>query len=249
MTSLLRHTGAASGAQNRRSIRLKGYDYTHTGAYFITICACQREWLFGEIVNGEMQLNTMGQIVENEWAKTQQLRPDVELGPFVIMPNHFHGIIWIVDGRGTARRAPTADGNTHHNDQLHTVPTVDGNIPGGDQMYYAQTDGTARLAPTAGGNTYHNDQLHHTPAIDGNPTHEQFGKPVVGSIPTIVRAFKSAATRQINLYRNTPGALVWQRNYYEHVIRDEKSYNQIAEYILNNPLRWELDTLYSGGIS
>ena len=73
------------------------------------------------------------------------------------------------------------------------------------------------------------------------PTVEQFGKPVAGSIPTIVRAFKSAVTRQINLVRQTPGAAVWQRNYYEHIIRDEPSYENIAAYILNNPWQWEAD--------
>jgi hypothetical protein len=75
-------------------------------------------------------------------------------------------------------------------------------------------------------------------------TIEQFGKPVAGSIPTIVRAFKSAATLRINQVRQTPGAPVWQRNYWEHVIRDEASYQNIAAYILNNPAQWEADQLF-----
>jgi len=105
------------------------------------------------------------------------------------MPNHLHGIIWIIDDprSGTARRATNA---------------------------------------------------HRAPAV------EQFGKPVAGSIPTIVRAFKSAVTRQINLVRQTPGATVWQRNYYEHIIRDEQSCEKIAAYILNNPRQWEADQLF-----
>ncbi|MHB8194115.1 MAG: transposase [Bellilinea sp.] len=74
------------------------------------------------------------------------------------------------------------------------------------------------------------------------PTHEQFGKPVAGSIPTIVRGFKSAATKRINIFRNTPGVPVWQRNYYEHIIRDEKSYLEIAQYIFDNPAHWETDS-------
>jgi len=73
------------------------------------------------------------------------------------------------------------------------------------------------------------------------PEPEQFGKPVPGSIPTIVRSFKSAATKCINEYRSTPGAPVWQCNYYEHIIRTEESLNCIREYILTNPLRWHLD--------
>jgi len=125
-----------------------------------------------------------GKIVRDEWNQTSVLRPNIELGEFAVMPNHFHGIIIIVDGRGTARRAPTGD-----------ISTV-----------------------------------------------EQFGKPVAGSIPTIVRSFKSAVTRQINLFRSTPGVPVWQRNYYEHIIRDEKSYLEIAQYIFDNPAHWETDS-------
>lgn len=165
---------------HRRSIRLKGYDYSQTGAYFITICTQNRKCLFGDIFNGEMILNKVGEIVKDEWLKTEQLRPNIRCGVFCIMPNHFHGIIVIADGRGTARRAPTM---------------------------------------------------------------EQFGKPVSNSIPTIVRSFKSAVTKQINQWHNTPGQKIWQRNYYEHIIRNEKDYSRIYEYTQNNPLKWELDSL------
>ena len=92
---------------HRRSIRLKEYDYSQPGAYFITICTHQRENLFGEIVDGKMRINEYGQIAQEEWQKTALIRTEIDLGEFVIMPNHFHGIIWIVDGRGTACRAPT----------------------------------------------------------------------------------------------------------------------------------------------
>jgi hypothetical protein len=73
------------------------------------------------------------------------------------------------------------------------------------------------------------------------PQHEQFGKPTSNSIPTIVRLFKSATTKQINLFRNTPGIPVWQRGYYEHIIRDEKSLFRIRQYIRANPVRWKFD--------
>lgn len=167
---------------HRRTIRLPEYDYAQPGVYFITVCTHQRACLFGEIVDGEIRLSELGHMVRDEWNKTQQIRPEIELDQFVIMPNHFHAIIWIHDGRGTARRAPT-----------------------------------------------------------GEPTYEQFGKPVAGSIPTIVRAFKSAVTRQINFYRNTPGMPVWQRNYYEHIIRNEAELSAVREYITNNPHQWTLD--------
>ncbi len=97
---------------HRRSIRLPGYDYTQPGAYFITLVTHDRMPLFGEIVGGEMRLNEYGKIVRAEWFRTAIVRPYVVLYPneFVVMPNHVHGIIWIVnaDNVGATRRvAPT----------------------------------------------------------------------------------------------------------------------------------------------
>jgi len=84
---------------HRRSIRLKGYDYSQFGAYFVTIVVWQREALFGEIVNGEMMLNRYGQIVMNAWSDLPKHYPHTELGAFIIMPNHVHGIILLNDNR------------------------------------------------------------------------------------------------------------------------------------------------------
>jgi REP element-mobilizing transposase RayT len=126
-----------------------------------------------------VQLNKYGHIVETEWIKTADIRKNVELDTYAIMPNHFHGILLITDNcRGTEHRAPTV---------------------------------------------------------------EQFGKLVSGSLPTIIRSFKATVTKQINQLRNTPGSSVWQRNYYEHIIRNEKKLNKIRKYIINNPLKWLLD--------
>jgi REP element-mobilizing transposase RayT len=167
---------------HRRSIRLPGYDYTRPGAYFITICTHERAHLFGAVVDGEMRLNEWGRIVRDEWFKTAQIRPHVQLwdDEFVVMPNHIHGIIWIVDDNTDVRA-------------------------------------TRRVAPTP-------------------PT-----GPDAGSIGAIIGQFKSAVTKRINQWRGTPGAPVWQRNYYEHIIRDERALNAIRCYIGENPLRWHLD--------
>ncbi|WP_419660135.1 hypothetical protein Dvar_04820 [Desulfosarcina variabilis str. Montpellier] len=167
----------------RRSIRLSGYDYASKGAYFITICTHQHFCLFGDIINGQMQLNDIGRIVADEWLQTAVIRMEIQLDEWVVMPNHFHGIVCMRSRRGTARRAPT-------------------------------------------------------------PTRERFGRPIAGSVPTIVRAFKSAVTRRINTMRDTTGAKVWQRNYREHIIRSEPELNGLREYIQNNPARWTLDRLY-----
>ena len=165
--------------RHRRSLRLPRYDYSQANAYFLTICATNKEFLFGQIIDGNMNLSKAGQVVEEEWLKTANLRPYVKLDQFIIMPNHFHGILWIdPEPKGTARRAPTR---------------------------------------------------------------EEFGNPLAGSLPTIMRAFKAAVTNQINRLRGTPNIAVWQRNYYEHVIRNDKSLERIREYIINNPYSWELD--------
>ena len=178
---------------HRQSIRLKDYDYTQSGAYFVTICTHKRECVLGDVVNGEMRLNELGQVVEMEWLKTAEIRDNVELDEFVVMPNHIHGIVVITESHvGATSRSPLISGNCR---------------------------GTARRAPT-----------------------EQFSKPTSGSLPTIVRSFKSAVTKHINEMRHTPGTPIWQRNYYEHIIRDEDDLHQIQLYIVNNPLRWDLDS-------
>ncbi len=164
---------------HRRSIRLNDYDYSQAGAYFLTICTWNREHLFGEIDSGNMSLNEYGEIVKQEWLRTGIIRANVRTDYFIIMLNHFHGILMVSDDRrGTLQRAPTP---------------------------------------------------------------EQFGKPVSNSIPTIVRLFKSTTTKQINQTRNSLGRAVWQRNYYEHIVRSEPELNKIREYIVNNPLNWETD--------
>ncbi len=180
----------------RRSIRLQGYDYSGDGGYFLTICAHRRASLFGEIVDGQMQLSEWGEIVQQEWLQTAVVRPYVVLDDFVVMPNHFHAIVFIMKP----------------DDQPRDVGTP---RPDGD------TVGARRAVPL-------------------QPQHA-FGKPVAGSLPTIVGAFKSAVTKRINEQRGTPGTPVWQRNYYEHVIRNELSLNDIRSYVQTNPARWAED--------
>jgi len=90
---------------HRRSIRLRGYDYTQPGAYYVTIVTQERECLFGEVVDGKMRLNRAGQVARREWERLPCRFPHIRLDAFIVMPNHIHGII-IIDhaGRGTARR-------------------------------------------------------------------------------------------------------------------------------------------------
>jgi REP element-mobilizing transposase RayT len=160
---------------HRRSIRLKGYDYSQKGVYFITVCVNKQQCLLGDVVNGKTHLNKYGRIVKEQWLLSSEMRSEIELDVFVIMPNHFHGIVII--------------SNTN---------TVGANGRSPLQM-----------------------------------------KPK--SLSSLMAGFKSSATSRINRWRNMPGFPVWQRSYYEHIIRSEDELNSIREYILNNPLHWQFD--------
>jgi len=168
---------------HRHSIRLSGCDYAGKGGYFLTLCTCERVCLFGNVVDGAMRVNTFGEIVRQEWWRTAWIRPGVSLYPdeFVVMPNHLHGIIWILASPKTA------------------VPTR------------RRGDPLGRPGPHS------------------------------GSIGAIVGQFKSQASKRINEHRGMPGAAVWQRNYYEHIIRGGESLNRIRRYIADNPARWAFD--------
>jgi len=216
---------------HRRSIRLKGYDYTQAGVYFVTIVTQNRACLFGDIVAGEVRLNAFGQAVAETWLWLGTQYGYVELDEWVVMPNHLHGIIIITgtgDGRpadgggvgGGSRTAPTVIGATGGGGGVgggsRTVPTVIGATGGGGGV-----GGGSRTAPTVIAST--------APMVKRKP------------LGRLIGAFKTVSTKRINEYRGTPGVVVWQRNYYEHIIRDERSLNRIREYIAANPLRWHLD--------
>jgi putative transposase len=193
---------------HRRSIRLKGYDYGQSGLYFITILAWQRQHIFGTIQSGKMQLSPFGEIASVEWLRTPQLRPNIELAEFVIMPNHVHGVIAIAKSLPQTQQSSESE----------------------------QCKGTLQRALTLVESDRKLEQ--------STPTIEAFGKPTSNTIPSIIRGYKSAVTKQINILRNCPQCPVWHRNYYEHVIRSEADYLRIAAYILDNPRRWEEDSFH-----
>ncbi|MBE9140082.1 transposase [Nodosilinea sp. LEGE 07088] len=183
---------------HRCSLRLKGYDYSAAGAYFITICTFQRRCLFGQVVNGEMQLNEFGQIATECWQAIPEHFSHIELDEYIVMPNHVHGILVAQDTRrGIAVQCP------------YTNP---GNVP-------------------------------------QNPYISVFGKMSPGSIPAVVRSYKYATTKRINILRDAVGTPVWQRNYYDHIIRNERSLQHIRYYTTNNPLTWADDQLHPCNLS
>lgn len=175
---------------HRRSIRLKGYDYASEGAYFVTIVTQGRECLFGEIHDGKMILNEAGQMIVKWWNELRNKFPDVVLGAFVVMPNHFHGIIIIEKNVGADLRV----------------------CPNGENISGEHI---------------------------GSPR-QKFNVP----LSQVIQWFKTMTTneyiRGVKQSGWTPfiGKL-WQRNYYEHIIRNEKSLQRITDYILSNPSRWD----------
>ena len=155
----------------RVSLRLPDFDYSQEGAYFITICVKGRRYLFGSVVDGEIDLNEYGKILTATWNDLAFYNPAIKLDAFIVMPNHVHGIIVLAGAK-------------------------------------------------AGGET---------PPLQ---------KPALGQI---MGYYKYQSTSRIKALMQPAGSAVWQRGYYEHVIRDDQALNRIREYIASNPHRWHLD--------
>jgi putative transposase len=181
-----------SSLPQRRAMRLRGYDYSQPGAYFVSICAQHRKCLFGTIIDGQMRLNEIGEIVVECWSRIPQHFPSVELGEYVIMPNHIHGIIAL---NIVGARSPR---------------------PIGEEQSISPTVGARSPRPS-----------------DNSP-----------SLGKIVAYFKYQSTKHINQHHNMPGTRIWQRNYYDHVIRDDTDLQRIRRYIQDNPMKWALDQLH-----
>lgn len=202
---------------HRHSIRLKGYDYSSEGLYFLTLCCQDRVCLFGEIKNGEMILNDAGKMIENEWIKLPARFKNIKLHEYVIMPNHFHSIIEIVGASLVG-------------------------APGRNEQGIASPErATTRVAPTRVAPT--------GIAPTGiAPTEEITSTPTNKTVGDIMDAFKSITTveyiRGVKTYNWLAfNKRLWQRNYWEHIIRNQEAHEKISGYILNNSAKWEDDSL------
>jgi len=183
---------------HRQSVRLREYDYSADGAYFVTLCTQDRECLFGDIRDGVMTLSDAGRMVASVWGELATQYPGVEVDGHVVMPNHFHGIVMLTDRRGESCIRPPFD-------------------PCARPEMMNQGD--------------HKDRPYGTEA---------------GTLGRVVQAFKSITTNAYirgvkdHDWPPFPGRL-WQRNYYERVIRDEQEMCTIREYITCNPAKWAED--------
>jgi putative transposase len=163
---------------DRKSIRLKDYDYSTPGEYFITICTYNRECIFGEVIDEEMRLSREGNIVNQEIKKIPEYYPNIEMDTFIIMPNHIHGIIVLTEPVGAIHESP--------------------------------------LRMT------------------------QYQRRIM-KLPKIIGRYKMITAKEINILRRSSGVPIWQRGYYEHIIRNERELNNIHDYIANNPVKWFYD--------
>ncbi len=186
-----------SEKHHRRSIRLKEYDYSSPGWYFITLCSQDREFLFGDIKNGKMILNDYGKIVSQIW-NNLPVRYPIKIDENIIMPNHFHGIINIVG-------------------VIHESPQPESPQPESSQPESSQPESPQPQLESS----------------ENNSSNIHLRRKML--LPKIIGYLKMNSAKQINLIRKTQGSPVWQRDYYEHIIRNEKSLNRIRNYIINNP--------------
>ena len=204
---------------HRRSIRLKGYDYSQSGMYFVTICVnvgahlCVRPHLrvrphlFGKIENGEMTLNDAGKMIEKWCVELSHKFPDILLDTYIIMPNHFHAII-----------------------------VNNGSIVGADLCVCPDI---GRVCP--------DDTVKHDNILGENTIRsEHIGSP----LRTVVQWFKTMTTNEYirgvkTLDWQPFNKKLWQRNYWEHIIRNDNAHQRIANYIINNPANWDNDKFFN----
>jgi REP element-mobilizing transposase RayT len=178
----------------RKNMRLLGYDYSRAGLYFLTPVIQNRAHLFGYIENGEMILNDAGRMVETEWLKIPERFSNVVLYEYVVMPNHFHCIIEIVEPVGAT---------------VGVDPTMETHI--------GRPQGHAPTSKTVGN--------------------------IIGAFQSIATVEYIRGVKQYGWQRFD--RKLWQRNFYDHIIRNEMSYLTISEYIINNPAKWNDDKFYN----
>jgi REP element-mobilizing transposase RayT len=272
---------------HRRSIRLKGYDYSQAGLYFVTICVKDRKHLFGNIADGKMILNDAGKMVERWYYELKNKYPDVKCGEFIVMPNHFHCIVikngFPVpvgadlcvcpendddddDGDGrTHRFAPTIAPTIAPIVTPTIIPIVAPTILGEqNEMIFGENNilGDDILGGDILGDGILGDDIlgdgilgeHNILGDDILGEHNILGDDILGEhvgspLRDIVRWFKTMSTneyiRGVKNYGWPPfNRKLWQRNYWEHIIRNEQSYQRISEYIVNNPANWQKDKLF-----
>lgn len=212
------------------STRMKDYDYSSNGAYFVTIVTKNREHLFGTVVDDEMVLNEIGKIVKKEWLISERIRKNIFLDKFVIMPNHFHGIV-IID-----------------NERDDVVDGTDDVVDGTDDVVDGATDGAVDVETLR----------RNVSTVDVERNYNGKNKfmsnisPKKSSLSHMIRSFKSVVTRKSRIFNDTlqrnvsttkkmDNVFAWQPRFHDRIIRNENELNRIRNYIIKNPEMWQRD--------
>jgi putative transposase len=222
---------------HRRTIRLKGYDYSQTGLYFITICTKNRGCLFGEIRNGKMVLNDAGDIANKCWYQITNHFPNTILHEHIIMPNHVHGIIEITVGANNhspENHSPENHSPENHSPENHSPENhwPENHWP---ENHWPENHSPENHWPE---NISQNDRAKNISPLPVSPSK---------TIGSIVRGYKIGVTKwfRVHMPAEFPiGHSIWQRNFWEHIIRNQQSYDRISDYIINNPKNWKKDKLF-----
>ena len=210
---------------HRCTIRLKSYNYSQSGMYFITICCQNHTCLFGKITDSEMILNDAGKMIEKWCAELSHKFPDIMLDPYIIMPNHFHAII-----------VNNGDDSTTVGADLRVCP---------DEKRVCPNELGKRGENMSG---EHRDEYEHRGEHTGESEYK--GEHTGSPLHAVVQWFKTMTTNEYIRGVKTLGwqpfdKKLWQRNYWEHIIRNEQSYQNITNYIINNPANWGNDKFYT----
>lgn len=205
-----------------QSHRKPNWDYSADAHYFLTIVTQNRACNLGEIVTTEMKLSDFGEIVVKEWFRSFEIRDELILHQFILMPNHLHAIVEIQN----KNRGKMMDGDTTVGDTADGDPTV-------------QTHGRASLR------TDQRDDDHQLRDINRHPPVR-----LPTSISSFIAGFKSAVNskiddfldeKQLEIPKYNRNNHFFQPNYHDHIIRNEMEYNNISNYIINNPTNWNKD--------
>ena len=211
----------------RKNLRIPKFDYAQPGAYFVTIVTQDRQKIFGQIIDMDVELSDVGKMVKEviDQIPGHYLGVNVEL--FVIMPNHVH-LLLLITNVAAGLSASVAAG-------------LRAGVVAGPR---AGVVASPRAGVVAGPRACQSDHIEDGQPQGVDPTKEQL------SLPEIVHRIKSLTTHRYSIGVNEKGwprfeKRLWQRNYYEHVIRNERDYQAVFDYILNNPRNWEMDEEFS----
>ncbi len=237
--------GKYKGKYRIESNRAHFWDYSSPAEYFITICVANRECIFDDVVDSKMILTEYGKIVQSEIEKMPQYHKRVIMDESIVMPNHIHMIVTLGDygfDNGVSMIDGDGGGHGHGDDDVVERIHEFSLQPPTTQPPTTQpptTQPTTTPSSTAPTTTHWWHNPNHKPTIDEIKQYRKHRRKML--IPKILGKFKHQTSKQINILRNTPGIKNWQANFHDHIIRDNKSYHNIKNYIINNPANWRAD--------